>query len=76
MTPEEKAKEMVDKIQDGLWRDRAVKIYREDAVYAALILVDEIYKLNLKIGQHLEDFIDKENYYSYWEEVKTELENL
>ena len=65
MTPVEKAREMVDKIQDGLWRDRAVRIYREDAVYTALIAIDEIY-LNCT-DQSKND---------YWIEVKNELENL
>lgn len=38
--------------------------------------VEEILKLDLKIGQHLEEFKDKTDYYSYWEEVKEELEKL
>ncbi len=67
MTPREKARELVDKIQEGLWRDRAVKIYQEDAVYSALIAVDEI--LNLDVDTNVLD-------YWYWKEVKQEIENL
>jgi predicted PolB exonuclease-like 3'-5' exonuclease len=40
----------------------------------ALIAVDEIYKLNLKTGAYLDSDSDKINYYSYWEEVKKEIE--
>jgi hypothetical protein len=58
-TAVEKAKELIDKM---------TKPY-------ALIAVDEIYKLNLKTGAYLDSDSDKINYYSYWEEVKQEIEN-
>ena len=75
MTPKEKAHELVLKY---LRIDNNTKEWFNIhiAKQCALIAVDEIYKLNLKIGQHLEDFSDKENYYSYWEEVKQELESI
>ena len=44
MTPKEKAKELVNKLRNGLFKDRGVKIYSEDAIYCALIAVDEILK--------------------------------
>ena len=65
MTPKEKARETVDKIQEGLWRDRAVRIYQEDAVYIALIAIDEIYSNNTDESKN-----------DYWVEVKQELENF
>jgi hypothetical protein len=74
-SPKEKARDLVDRIQEGLWRDRAVKIYQEDAIYAALIAVDEILKSvpkqpSISITMpHFEATV-------YWEEVKSELENL
>jgi hypothetical protein len=55
----DKAKELIDKM---------TKQY-------ALIAVDEIYKLNLKTGAYLDSDSDKINYYSYWENVKKEIEN-
>jgi hypothetical protein len=55
----DKAKELIDKM---------TKQY-------ALIAVDEIYKLNLKKGAYLDTDSDKINYYSYWENVKKEIEN-
>jgi uncharacterized protein YoaH (UPF0181 family) len=58
-TAVDKAKELIDKM---------TKPY-------ALIAVDEIYKLNLKTGAYLDSDSDKINYYSYWEEVKNEIEN-
>ena len=68
MTPKEKAEEMVDKIQEGLWRDRAVRIYQEDAVYTALIAVDEIITFGNQLGIR-EPMM-------FWEAVKQELDNL
>jgi len=72
MTPKEKAEELVSKfkdIKDAYYIDELAK-------ERALIAVDEIYKLTLNIGQHLEEFEDKANYYSYWEEVKQHIEQL
>jgi hypothetical protein len=77
MTPKEKAGELVDKIQEGLWRDRAVRIYQEDAVYTALIAVDEIIGQweiidvylangNGQLNQNLE----------YWYKVKQEINGI
>ena len=68
MTAKEKAREMVDKIQEGLWRDRAVRIYQEDAVYTALIAVDEIITFGNQLGIR-EPMM-------YWKQVKQEIENL
>lgn len=69
MTPKEKAKELVDKF---------IQI-NGNAFFAkecALVAVDEIYKLRMNHGQYLDYDLDKVNYYSYWEEVKQEIEKL
>ena len=66
MTPKEKAEELVDKFTQT----------NGNAFFAkqcALIAVDEIYKLRLTHGQHLDYDEDKINYYSYWEQVKQEI---
>jgi len=44
----------------------------------ALIAVDEIYNggLHLRYGAYLDEFEDKQNYYSYWEDVKKEINQL
>ena len=68
MTPKEKAEELVDKLRNGLFKDRGVNIYSEDAIYCALITIDEILNSINPFGQ----FLGKD----YWEEVKEELENL
>ena len=68
MTPKEKAKELVDKLKNGLWKDRGVSIYSEDAIYCALIAVDEILNAINPFGQ----FLGKD----YWQEVKKEIEQL
>ena len=75
MTSKEKARDLVDKIQEGLWRDRAVRIYQEDAVYTALIAIDEILNLNFNVKC---DASEKcvNSVMNYWEEVKSELENF
>jgi len=64
MTPKEKAEEIVNKIKNGLWKDRGVNIYSEDAIYCALIAVDEI-------SQHCYQVMKP-----FWEEVKNEIEKL
>ena len=75
MTPKEKAREMVDKIQEGLWRDRAVRIYQEDAVYTALIAVDEIIKA-LNDDIYIQGETDIDSHIDYWKAVKREIENI
>ena len=42
----------------------------------ALVAVNEIYNLDLKVGAYLDTDPDKENYYSYWEDVKAEIGKL
>jgi hypothetical protein len=74
-TTDNETKEKSGKFNEELGND--VLIYwNELAKQSALIAVDEIYKLKLIIGQHLEDIENKENYYSYWEEVKQEIQLL
>lgn len=68
MTEKEKAKELVHKLKNGLWKDRGVSIHSEDAIYCALIAVDEILNSINPFGQ----FLGKD----YWEEVKKEIEQL
>ena len=68
MTPKEKAQELVDKLKNGLFKDRGVSIYSEDAIYCALIAVDEILNAINPFGQ----FLGKD----YWQEVKQEIEQL
>jgi predicted PolB exonuclease-like 3'-5' exonuclease len=71
-TAVDKAKELVSKME----KDFQYFASRQIAIQHALIAVDEIYKLNLKTGAYLDSDSDKINYYSYWEEVKQEIEKL
>jgi hypothetical protein len=71
-TAVKKAKELVLKME----KDFQYFASRQIAIQHALIAVDEIYKLNLKTGAYLDSDSDKINYYSYWEEVKQEIEKL
>ena len=71
MTPKEKA----DELYVGYWyltNDSRI------AKQCALIAVDEIYNggLHLRYGAYLDEFEDKQNYYSYWEDVKKEINQL
>ena len=77
MTPKEKAQEIYDKIHFALpsYHDEGQQEHKS-AKECALIAVDEIYKLRMTHGQHLDYDIDKINYYSYWEQVKQEIEKL
>lgn len=68
MTPKEKAKELFDKF---IQTNRNAFFAKE----CALIAVDEIYQLELLYGQYSDDG-NQEMHYSYWEEVKTEIEKL
>ena len=69
MTPKQKAKEIYSKFY-------GIPLYIRTVKQCCHITVDEIYKLRLNIGAHLKTDEDKENYYSYWEEVKKEIEEL
>ena len=85
VTPKEKAKELVDKIKTGLWRDRAVSIYSEDATYCANIAVDEIIEqikniideapnIYQSLGTNKKLCIDVLNpILKYWQDVKSEI---
>lgn len=77
MTPKEKAEELIDKIKNGLWKDRGVIIYFDDAMYCALIAVDEIINSNpcYSDSDRGGNFQWYDNTY-YWQEVKQEIENL
>ena len=67
MTPKEKAKELVEKMEN----DFQYFASREIAIQHALIAVDEILEMDLPI---LEEDADK--FYDYWEEVKQEIQKL
>ena len=69
MTPKQKAKEIYDKFY-------GIPLYVLTIKQSCNIVVDEICKLRLNIGQHLNTDEDKENYYSYWEQVKEEINKL
>jgi hypothetical protein len=76
MTPKEKAEELVDKFIMNVLDYEGCSINDHKAKQCALIAVDEIYKLRMTHGQHLDYDVDKINYYSYWQEVKKEIEKF
>ena len=76
MTPKEKAEELVDTFRMNVLDYEGCSINTHKAKQCALIAVDEIYKLRMTHGQHLDFDLDKINYYSYWQEVKQEIEKL
>lgn len=74
MNPKEKAKELTDKFYT---EQIAIGFHNYDFAKAcALICVGKIYKLDLKVGQFLDNFKDKNMYYSYWEEVEEEIKKI
>lgn len=76
MTPKEKAKELVDRFS---YRIHIVNCFHDNKVNSkesALIAVDEIYKLPLKVGQYLDNEESIEMYYAFWEDVKQEIKLL
>ena len=66
MTPKEKAKELVRKFKGFEMTNERIA-----AKQCAIITVDEIYNggLHLHYGAYLDEFEDKQNYYSYWEKI-------
>ena len=64
--PKEKAKELVDKFMNHSWNGED-NLWTENAKQCALIAVDEILNAVTTIA-------DKK--YDYWQQVKTEIQNL
>jgi hypothetical protein len=78
MTAKEKAIELVKKFRRYACMGRFECKYErhQNAKKIAIIAVDEILTLKLDKDQYYEEFEDKINYYSYWNEVKQEIEKL
>jgi hypothetical protein len=78
MTSKEKAVELVKKFSRFACMGRFECKYErhENAKKIAIISVDEILTLKLDKDQYYEEFEDKINYYSYWNEVKQEIKKL
>jgi hypothetical protein len=70
MTPKEKAIELYNKFYNTSSHPHHVESRKNNAKQCALITVDEIFKTGLLEGSTLG--INKK----YWQEVKTEIENL
>lgn len=71
MTPEEKAKELINKITETLIDADMYGYYTEACKNCALITVNEIiYLINTKTRDKTYELIP------YWEEVKQEIEKL
>jgi hypothetical protein len=76
LTAKEKAKELFNKYFYIIDNSHPLTDISISAKQCAIIAVDEIYKLDLKVGQYLDEENDKDNYYSYWEDVKHEIRRL
>ena len=73
MTPKEKAKELFDKYADEFNFDDTYRGYREQSKQCALIVADEIiHYLETVLG--LDD--TSRDSFTYWLEVKQEIEKL
>ena len=73
MTEREKAKELMNKIIDGLFRDRGTKIYQEDVSYISSIIIESI--INDSKDVYTSGETDINEFRNYWVKVKNELEN-
>jgi hypothetical protein len=71
MTPEEKAKELINKLMPFVYVDKSMGEYF-NAIHCALIAVNMILKENLE----LPDTPESKERYSYWYDVKIEIEIL
>lgn len=72
MTPKEKAKDLVDKINNGLWKDRGISVCSEIAIYCALIAVNEILEVII-FNKYDDKYWEEEE---YWQEVRKEIEKI
>ena len=73
MTPQEKAKELVQQFADELINNGA-RVSKGDCKQCALIAVDEIISLMIKFhNRHIED---NSNEITFWQEVKQEINKL
>ena len=70
MTPKEKANELVVKFMRYVPADESMEL--PYAKQCALIAVDEI----SQVVKMCIPYLNKETYISYWDEVKTEIEEL
>ena len=73
MTPQEKAKELVDKHRDTTVSFLSDNMKDMNAKKCALIAVDEVIE---HIGDHTYLLGDKPRGYEFWREVKQEIEKL
>jgi hypothetical protein len=73
MTERDKAKELMNKIIDGLFRDRGTEIYQEDVSYISSIIIESIINDSKDVYTSGETDIDE--FINYWVKVKNELEN-
>lgn len=71
MTPKEKAKELIEKFYEN---DPEIGRSITQATKCALIAVDELIKENEK--WHYWHNLKSEEFVEYWQQVKTEIENL
>lgn len=78
MTPKEKANELWTTYRFALSIKNAPLGEQKDLIakQCALIAIEEIYNLRMTHGQYLDYDVDKINYYSYWEDVKQEIQKL
>lgn len=79
MRPKEKVKEKVIELFDKMWLEGLSTGYadlsKKSAEQCVLICVDEICHIKMKYGR-FEGYKDYWNYYSFWEDVKQEIEKL
>jgi hypothetical protein len=73
MTERDKAKELMNKIIDGLFRDRGTEIYQEDVSYISSIIIESIINDSKDVYTSGETDIDE--FINYWVKIKNELEN-
>lgn len=73
MTPEEKAKELIEKFMNGIWENGNPNHVKEHATQCAIIAVEEILNEQVKVD-YLTDaaYIEQK---SYWNEVLNHLKN-
>ncbi len=79
MAPQEKAQELVNKFygyilyeNESVYSEKMLRVFKIKAKNCALISVDEL----LEADWFIPTLKDKNEWTSYWQEVKQEIENL
>lgn len=75
MTPEEKARQLIEKYANYNWSN-PIELMKERTKQCAIITVDEIEKALTEYGEANNELQNMDRTFNYWQEVRKEIEKL